>query len=90
VKSSGTEPLPDLETSDIPTADIGRFDAFGVESGHHHLFTAVNMSGSCTHFSNNEWYQKARFAKRRRNQQKRKKDQNIDVIESSLPTKKIL
>jgi hypothetical protein len=54
VKSSGTEPLPDLETSDIPTADIGRFDAFGVDPGHRHLFTAVNTGGSCTCFSNNE------------------------------------
>jgi hypothetical protein len=46
------------------------------------------MDGSCTRFSNNEWYQKAGFTKRRRNQQRRKRDQNIDVIESSLPTKK--
>jgi hypothetical protein len=61
-----------------------------VDPGHRHLFTAVNTGGSCTCFSNNEWYQKAGFAKRRRNQQKRKRDQNIDVIESSLPTKKIL
>jgi hypothetical protein len=88
VKSSGAESLPDLETSDIPAADIGRFDAFGVDPGHRYLFTAVNMDGSCTRFSNNKWYQKAGFTKRRRNQQRRKRDQNIDVIESSLPTKK--
>jgi hypothetical protein len=73
--------------SDIPRDDIDRFSPYDVDPGHRYLFTALDMDGHCTRFSNNEWSQKSGITMRRRNQQWRKRDQKIDLVESALSTK---
>lgn len=80
--------LPDLRMPDLANEDIDRFHVYGVDPGHNHLFTAADQQHTKLRFSNNEWYTKAGFKRRRYAEQQRKKQENITNIESQIPSRK--
>jgi hypothetical protein len=82
--------------SDLADLDLEDFHLYGVDPGHNHSVTAVDIEGyfgtqenkNCIRFSKNEWYTKAGAIFRCKEQQKMKKDEGISAIESEMPSKK--
>jgi hypothetical protein len=82
--------------SDLTDLNLEDFHVYGVDPGHNHWVTAVDIEGhlgvneyqNCVQFSNNEWYVKVGAIFRRKEQQEMKKDEGISAIESEIPSRK--
>ncbi|CEP19231.1 hypothetical protein [Parasitella parasitica] len=87
-RESEFESLPELTMQDLSHEDLARFHVHGIDPGHRHLVSAVDIERGRVRFSNNEWYQKAGVLKRRWAQQEKKKEKRITDIEASLLSRK--
>jgi hypothetical protein len=95
-KKADFESLPDLTMSDLADLNLEDFHVYGVDPGHKHWITAVDVEGylgvnenqNCVQFSNNEWYVKAGAIFRRKEQQEMKMNEGISAIESEIPSRK--
>jgi hypothetical protein len=81
---------------DLSDENFNQFHIYGIDPGHRHLLTAVDVerqdnelaNQNCVQFSNNEWYAKTGVLKRRYHQQQQKNEHGINAIESGLPSRK--
>jgi hypothetical protein len=87
-KKSAFDHLPDLKMPDLADENMDDFHIYGVDPGHNHLFIAVDEQDTRFRLSNNEWYIKASFKKRRREEQNRKTEEGLAEIESQIPSRK--
>jgi hypothetical protein len=94
-KKSAFELLLDLTMSDLADLDLEDLQVYGVDPGHNHLVTAVDIEGyfgtqenkNCIRFPNNEWYAKAGAIFRYKEQQKMKESVplNLRYLPKKLP-----
>jgi hypothetical protein len=95
-RKSEFDALPNLTMPDLSDENFNQFHVYGIDLGHRHLLTAVDVerqdneptNQNCVRFSNNEWYAKAGVLKRRYLQQQQKDYHGISAIESDLPSRK--
>ncbi|ORX43010.1 hypothetical protein DM01DRAFT_1278305, partial [Hesseltinella vesiculosa] len=82
------ERLPDLVMSDLDDNDMVEFWSYGVDPGHTVPFTAVDSEKNCLRFTNNEFYAKSGYKKRRYHRQLSTTESGMNIALNSLPTKK--
>jgi hypothetical protein len=95
-RKSEFDALPNLTMPDLSDEKFNQFHVYGIDPGHRHLLTAVDVerqdnepaNQNCVRFSNNEWYAKVGILKRRYLQQQQKDYHGISAIESDLPSRK--